>query len=57
MVEAGEKTVLACAQRLGTGRVLTTGIKEIPSGCRLNTPVMPIKRYMVPEWMEEEPLQ
>ena len=54
MVEAGEKTVLACAQRLGTGRVLTTGIKEILSGCRLNTPVMPIKRYMVPEWMEEE---
>ena len=54
MVEAGEKTVLACAQRLGTERVLTTGIKEILSGCRLNTPVMPIKRYMVPEWMEEE---
>ena len=54
MVEAGEKTVLACAERLGIRRVLTAGTEEILAACRLNTPVMAVKRFMVPEWMEEE---
>ena len=54
MVEAGEKTVLACAERLGIRRILTAGTEEILAACRLNTPVMAVKRFMVPEWMEEE---
>ena len=29
------------------------GKKELLEQCRLNTPVMDIKRYMVPEWMEQ----
>ena len=54
MVEAGEKTVLACAERLGIRHILTSGTEEILAACRLSTPVMPVKRFMVPEWMEEE---
>lgn len=53
MIESGEKTVLRCAEKLGIPRVITTGKKEILQRCRLETPVMDIRRYMVPEWMEE----
>lgn len=53
MVEEGEKTVLQCAERMGVGEVMTAGIREVLSGCKLRTPVMEISRYMVPEWMED----
>ena len=53
-LENGEKTVLACAERFGVSRVFTTGKKEILECCRLQTPVMEIERYMVPEWMVEQ---
>ena len=53
MVEAGEKTVLKCAERLGVTRVITAGKADILENCRLTTPLLAIRRYMVPEWMEE----
>ena len=52
MVEKGEKTVLACAETLGGIPVATAGKPEILGKCRLSTPVLQIKRYMKPEWME-----
>ena len=53
MVEEGEKTVLQCAERMKIQEVITAGRREILSGCTLRTPVLEIKRYMVPEWMED----
>lgn len=53
MIEEGEKTVLSCAERLGVREVITAGKKEILEQCRLLTRVLEIRRYMVPEWMEQ----
>lgn len=53
MIEEGEKTVLSCAERLGVREVITAGKKEILEQCRLQTRVLEIRRYMVPEWMEQ----
>ena len=53
MVEAGEKAVLSCAEKLGISRVFTTGKKDVLEQCRLETPTMIMKRYMAPEWMED----
>ena len=52
MVEAGEKTVLECAERLGVKQVFTAGKQEVLDKCVLTTPTMAVKRYMAPEWME-----
>ena len=54
MIEAGESTVISCAQRLGVPRVITSGKKELLERCRLSTPTVVVRRYMAPEWMEEE---
>ena len=54
MIEAGERTVISCAQRLGVPRVITSGKKELLERCRLSTPTVVVRRYMAPEWMEEE---
>ena len=51
MVEAGERTALACAEKMGVKTVLTAGEPEILAQCRLNTQVLPIRRQMIPEWM------
>ena len=53
MVENGEKIALACAEKLGARRVLTAGLPEILAQCHLVTPILEMKRYMVPEWMVE----
>ena len=53
MIEEGEKTVLACAERLGVREVITAGKKDVLEQCRLQTRVLEIRRYMVPEWMEQ----
>jgi len=53
MVESGEDTVLKCAEMLEIPNVCTAGTKEILARCRLHTPAFEIRRYMVPEWMEE----
>ncbi|MBR2824233.1 MAG: ParA family protein [Clostridia bacterium] len=54
MVEDGERIVLACAEKMGIGNVITAGMTSVLARCSLRTPVIPIRRYMVPEWMEEE---
>ena len=53
MVEDGEKTVLACAKRLGITDVITAGKAEVLEHCSLSTPTLTVRRYMAPEWMEE----
>ena len=53
MVEAGEATVLRCAEKMGIRKVLTAGTVDVLAGCRLRTQTVCIQRYMVPEWMEE----
>ena len=54
MVERGEKTVIQCAECLGINRIMTSGLTTVLNQCRLQTPAVEIKRYMVPEWMEEQ---
>ena len=54
MIEFGEKVTLSCAERLGIGRVITTGKAEVLNRCRLKTPTLSIRRHMAPEWMEQE---
>lgn len=54
MIEAGEKTVLACAERMGISRVITAGKPEVLAQCSLRTPTMTVRRYMAPEWMEQD---
>lgn len=54
MVEKGEKIALECASRLGISRVITAGTEEVLRRCALQTPVLPIRRMMKPEWMEAE---
>lgn len=51
MIEDGEKTVLRCAEKMGVKRVITAGKTDILNRCRLQTPLLAIERYMVPEWM------
>ena len=53
MIEAGEKTVLECAERMGIGQVITAGKQDVLDRCRLTTPTLAVKRYMAPEWMEQ----
>ena len=53
MVEQGEKTSLFCAAKLGVSRVITAGKDDVLKRCRLVTPIIAIKRYMAPEWMEQ----
>ena len=54
MIESGERTTLLCAEKLGITVVITAGKQEILEKCRLKTSVIQIKRYMAPEWMEQE---
>ena len=53
MVERGEELVLSCAKEMGIKNVITSGIREILTQCRLHTIPLFIRRQMVPEWMEE----
>ena len=53
MVRKGEEIVLACAGKLQVEQVITSGKQEILSGCELKTPMLYLKRYMAPEWMED----
>ena len=53
MIEDGECTVLECAEELGGIPVLTAGKAEILKNAHLQTPVLEIRRYMKPEWMEK----
>lgn len=53
MVEDGEKKAMACGEKIGVKRVVTAGMPEVLAECTLRTPVIPLRRYMVPEWMEE----
>ena len=56
MIEAGEKTVLACAEKMGISRVITAGKAEVLAQCSLRTPTMTVRRYMAPEWMKQDEL-
>ena len=53
MVEAGEETVLQCAERLGIEAVVNAVEERLASSCRLRRPVIRITRRMKPEWMEK----
>ena len=53
MIENGERTVLECAKELGGIPVLTAGKAEVLKNAHLQTPVLEIRRYMKPEWMEK----
>lgn len=52
MLERGEKTVLACARKMGVGTVWTVGTGDLLPRCSLGTQTLEIERRMIPEWME-----
>ena len=52
MIENGERITLKCAEKLGISEVMTAGREDVLEQCRLSTPLLKIRRYMVPEWME-----
>ncbi len=52
MVEAGEKLLISCAERMGITRVVTAGMPGILEHVHASVPLLPVNRYMVPEWME-----
>lgn len=52
MVEAGEKAALECARLVNAGEVCTMGEPNVLEKCTLTTPVLPVRRMTVPEWME-----
>lgn len=54
MIENGEEITLACAEAIGASEVITAGQEEILKQCSLHTPVLAIRRYMAPEWMEKQ---
>jgi len=54
MIENGEEITLICAEKLGVSDVITAGKEQILKECRLRTPTFTIRRYMAPEWMEQE---
>ena len=54
MIEKGENITLSCAEKLGVTEVITAGSKEMLEQCTLRTPELYIRRYMAPEWMEQE---
>lgn len=51
MLEEGERTVLACAEKLGIPGVISTGLESVLRQSRLFAPAWPIRRMMAPEWM------
>ena len=53
MVAEGEKIVAACAGKMGIPAVVTAAKPEILAQVRTDLPVIPVRRYMAPEWMEE----
>lgn len=53
MVAAGEKTVLACAARMGIPAVFNSGTENVLNDLHTSAPQMIIRRYMKPEWMED----
>jgi len=54
MLEEGERTVSECAERLGVHSVINAGMPHILAKSHLIHPQMPVRRTMVPEWMEDE---
>ncbi len=53
MVADGEKIVAACAAKMGISAVATAAKPEILAKLGTCLPVIPVRRYMAPEWMEE----
>ena len=51
MVEKGERIALECAEKMNAKAVITSGEPETLALCRLKTPVLHIRRQMIPEWM------
>ena len=53
MVEAGERIVRSCAERMGILSVVTAAKPEILKQITTELPCLPVRRYMAPVWMEE----
>lgn len=54
MVESGERIVRACADRLGITSVATAAKPDILEQLSTTLPCIAVRRYMAPEWMEEQ---
>ena len=54
MVRHGEEIVLSCARKMGIHQVATSGCEDVLKGVQTSVPKIIIRRYMKPEWMEQE---
>ena len=53
MVEAGERIIRSCAERMSITSVITTVKPELLQQITSFLPCMPVRRFMTPEWMED----
>ena len=53
MLETGEKLLLNCAKQMGVNVVVNAGMPKVLASLHSDLPMLPMKRYMVPEWMEQ----
>lgn len=52
MIETGEQLTAACASRMNIPCVVSAGMADIISKASCHYPRMNIRRYMIPEWIE-----
>lgn len=53
MVRMGESIVRECAGKMGIAEMMNAGMAEVMEKVHSGLPAIIVRRYMVPEWMEE----
>ena len=52
MIETGESITASCAARMNIPCIVSAGMPEIIGQANCHNPILSVRRYMVPEWMD-----
>ncbi len=52
MIETGESITASCATRMNIPCIVSAGMPEIIGQANCHNPILSVRRYMVPEWMD-----
>ena len=52
MIETGESITASCAARMNIPCIASAGMPEIIGQANCHNPILSVRRYMVPEWMD-----
>ena len=52
MIETGESITASCAARMNIPCIVSAGMPEIIGQANSHNPILSVRRYMVPEWMD-----